>query len=91
LNSSVHHPQSSTVTLLSQVQVTPHCVTLVLKLMADLCIGIRCVPRITCEVKQQSEGWSFGSLQTTGTANGIAWCFPLGQALRSTAHVETQI
>jgi hypothetical protein len=35
LNASVHHPEGS-MSLVSQVQVSPHCVAVLSKLMADL-------------------------------------------------------
>jgi hypothetical protein len=77
-------------TLVSWVQVTPHCPAPVSNLMADIASVFICVTGDTSKAKL-SVGDTVGSLHTMSTANWTACRFPLSQALRSTAHVEQQV
>jgi len=78
--------------MVSQAQVTPHCIVPVSALRTGL--GFRqnvcfhMYPEISAKQKQQPEIWYSVFFMAVGMANGVACTFPMSQALRSTARVE---
>jgi len=55
-----------------------------------VCLDLEVMPLMLVKQKQQSDEWSFGSLQTMGTVNGF-WREPFTHPARNLIHVTQQI